>query len=298
MSQKKIHINPAFFSVKKNTTRRASTIERKKKPVVTMKPNKLKKQLLGRIKEYQKRKELDDKYKDEQEDNVDFESEFDKSLGFLQEITRKKTSKNRSTYIDRNKIAVSLELPTELCSLSPPQSNSPIMLKKDSPYGCLKNGTKPTYREWKSKTQSNPPTQQSSVTQPQAMAPVMAPVMAPHSVRQHTLEEIKLQHKQRNEPFVTKRTKTLKYKLGKRGKKVSILIKDRNTRKRVQEEHTQLKKKSMLEIKNYLKQRNLLRVGSNAPNDVIRHMYEQSVLCGDLENMGKDNLVHNFLNDT
>ena len=87
------------------------------------------------------------------------------------------------------------------------------------------------------------------------------------------------------------------YKLGKKGNKVGVLIKDRNTRKRIQEEHTLLKKKSIMEIKNYLKERNLIKVGSEAPNDVVRHMYEQAVLCGDVENMSKDALVHNFLND-
>ena len=294
MSQKKININPAFFSVKNNKTRRTSKIERKKKPEGIMKPNKLKKQLLGRIKEYQKRKEMDNKPQDDQDDGHDFESEFEKSLGFLQEITRKKTSKNKSSYIDRNKIDISLELPAELNNLAPPQSASPITLKKDTPYGCLKNGTKPTYRQWMNKTRDP------SVSIPENMVPLQAPrpLQAPHSVRMDNLEEIKLQHKKRNESYVTKRTKTMKYKLGKRGKKVGILIKDRNTRKRVHEEYTMLKRKSMIEIKNYLKKRNLLRAGSNAPNDVIRHMYEQSVLCGDLENMGNDTLVHNFLNDT
>ncbi len=99
-------------------------------------------------------------------------------------------------------------------------------------------------------------------------------------------------------PKRSKITRTIKYKLGKHANgKVSVLIKNNNTRRRVQTEHAQLKQKSILDIKNHLRSKNLLKVGSEAPNDVLRHIYEQSILAGQIENKSKDTLIHNYFNE-
>ena len=99
-------------------------------------------------------------------------------------------------------------------------------------------------------------------------------------------------------PQRKKVTRTLKYKLGKHANgKVSVLIKNNQTRRRVQTEHAQLKLKSILDIKNHLRSKNLLKVGSEAPNDVLRHIYEQSILAGQIENKAKDVLIHNYFNE-
>ena len=93
-------------------------------------------------------------------------------------------------------------------------------------------------------------------------------------------------------------TRTLKYKLGKHANgKVSILIKNSQTRRKVQTEQALLKQKSILEIKNHLRSKNLLKAGSNAPSDVLRHLYEQSILAGQIENKAKETLIHNYFND-
>jgi hypothetical protein len=98
-------------------------------------------------------------------------------------------------------------------------------------------------------------------------------------------------------PKRKKITRTLKYKLGKHANgKVSVLIKNNQTRRKVQTEHAQLKLKSIIDIKNHLRSNNLLKVGSEAPNDVLRHLYEQSILAGQIENKAKDTLIHNYFN--
>ena len=63
--------------------------------------------------------------------------------------------------------------------------------------------------------------------------------------------------------------------------KMSILIKNNNTRRKIKKEHGLLKQKPLGEVKKYLYDRNLLKIGSTAPNDVIRTLYEQSILAGE-----------------
>ena len=96
-----------------------------------------------------------------------------------------------------------------------------------------------------------------------------------------------------------KRTIRRKYTLGKtaNNRSVGVLIKDRNTRKKVLVAQRDLKKKSINDIKSYLKDHNLIKVGSNAPNDVLRKMYESSMLAGEITNSNSDILLHNLLKD-
>jgi len=92
-------------------------------------------------------------------------------------------------------------------------------------------------------------------------------------------------------------TRTVKYKLGKHSNgTVSVLIKNSQTRRKIQTEHALLKQKSILDVKNFLRGKNLLKVGSAAPNDVLRQIYEQSILAGQVENKSKDTLIHNYFN--
>ena len=58
-----------------------------------------------------------------------------------------------------------------------------------------------------------------------------------------------------------------------------------------------LKQKSIADIKVYLRSKNLLKVGSDGPNDVLRQLYENAILAGDVTNKSKDTLIHNYFND-
>jgi hypothetical protein len=121
---------------------------------------------------------------------------------------------------------------------------------KDKPYGNLKNGTKPTYKQI---------------------------------------------HDQDN-PIILEKEVKKTFKLGKndKTKTISILIKNNKTRKKVEDAKTEHKKKTIPTIKNYLKDKNLIKFGTTAPSKLLREMYETSELCGGVLNQNKDILIHNF----
>ena len=250
---------------------------------------------------------------------------------------------------------VNIDLPKELEEFSVPQDpqiilSRPYNVDNNVPYGCLKGGIKPSYKDW-NKTQKN-----MIVTDPK-LSVVINPIVSERENRLNNLKS-KIKEKQSinglqtyitttpqienntianntianntianntianssinntinnavvntTSPIITggeqnkqflKRTIRKKYILGKtkNNRSVGILIKDRNTRKQVLTAQRELKKKSINDIKTYLKDHNLIKVGSNAPNDVIRKMYEASMLAGEITNSNSDTLLYNLLKD-
>ena len=100
-----------------------------------------------------------------------------------------------------------------------------------------------------------------------------------------------------NIPKINRLTRKKKYLLGKlKGKnKISILLKNNKTQKNIKEEIALLRKKDIGFIKNYLYEKNLIKRGSEAPNDILRKMYEDSILSGNISNSNNNNLVFNYL---
>ena len=277
-----------------------------------------------------------------------------------------------------------LQEPTPLKSAFVSPSDSNIMSMKykpaeDVPYGCLKNGTKPSYRSW-IQTRKN----YDELLQPAAINNVRPPTPPKRntfrdigssvtnattiiSEREQRLEQIKnklnrIQDMENGskpeykelkstlevlEPFnidktaaiaatkmtldplvpfddkkteivdvptlkeeakipkgpelknYIKRTIRRKFTLGRSDKlrKVSVLLKDTQTRKNVIESQKELKKTNMTDIRRYLRQHGIIKVGSTAPNDVLRKTFESAMLAGEITNLNKDVLLHNFLNE-
>lgn len=170
---KTISINPSLFSIGK-TRKKQTSGPKPPKIVPIISPNNLKKKLLGRIKEH-KQKEIQNKTTNpsnpsKSDQPTDFNNEFNESIEYLQSLTtQKKETENKirqRNALERRTVknhfamhqdhpTVNIELPTELQLVEPVLPNETTIPNHPTvPYGILKGGTKPTYRQW-AKTQRN-----------------------------------------------------------------------------------------------------------------------------------------------
>jgi len=176
----------------------------------------------------------------------------------------------------------SLSTSSNFKSNIPIESSNTIKENKsqDVPYGCLKGGSKPTYRTYHNKTLKN------------------------RSFIKNNKDKITINNSNKLKPKSYKKLKQkirktikTKYKLGKNNNnRVSVLIKNNKTRKNIKREQGILKQKPISEIKQYLYDKNLLKIGSTAPPDILRTLYEQSILAGDITNVSSDITLYNFVN--
>ena len=377
MTNKTISINPQLFSMGGSKTRKNK--EKKERTVVTplISPNVLKNKLLKRIKEHKQREteNLDNNKKGESNtslinndinNNSNYADEFSESMNYLQTLSKQKkvdeekinyekkkerdrqrlqnqTIKNYSSLQGGSPI-INIDLPQEL-QIEMPKSSEPVSLTVNSqrdhvPYGILKGGNKPLYRDWTKTQRTN------VVTNPNLAVTIGQNIKSEREMRLNNLRD-KLKMKQlikdeqslltqnliqkpnldnnvitvnsninqnqnqnpnvmlnSNEEIIgtkkiTKKTIKRKYTLGKSNlkKTVSVLVKDRGTRKQVLNAQKDLKKKSINDIKTYLRDHNLIKVGSNAPNDVLRKLYESAMLAGEITNSNSETLLHNFSKD-
>ena len=112
---KKIVINPSYLKLTQKKR------QKKEKPT-TFKANKIKQAFLEKIKNHQKNKKYGEKFKE----NLEFENEFEKALKYLDKVQVEKKIKKKDPQIN-----------------DPPKKTT-----DDPPWGVLKNGNKPLYRDY------------------------------------------------------------------------------------------------------------------------------------------------------
>jgi len=346
---KPVNINPALFKIsnRKNKTSKATNN-------TVIKPSILKKELLARIKSHRNNKlkekftptssttpssptsltspssptsltssnkklpiKIDNKSKINTIDNDKDADDFSESIDFLKSLSKKKQHNlTKKTNFPLEKTSTNLVTSISFPEVSSSQPTQPIILQNAPVYGCLKNGTLPTFREMKNKTikkshsdsdsdtnsilSINPISLDSDVLDVSNISNVSeeseSVVSLVNDLVPININEFGSQEAKTPEKTLTK-SKTIKYTLGKKDNMVSVLIKNAHTRKNIVDSIARIKETKIADMKKYLKQHNLLKSGSKCPPDVIKKIYEQSFLCGIIKNNNKDNIIQNFLNN-
>ena len=281
-----------------------------------------------------------------------FSSDFDESLKYLMTLTDTPEPKHRAPAFNHNytlkQPSVSAPKSNEMApfihtgsfddrmngavTIFPPRQENAFPPK----WGCMKNGSLPTYRNWKNVTQKKPTSYDQT---PSAM--IQMPSVDSHSngsirpaitVYNEPIKPFQISPTDRFTPtrsiddrkqemramaiatsasaetyiptnryLKQRRTVRRKYALGKSKTqpKISVLISNRTIRNNIMTKTQSFKQVHIDEIKRFLVKKGFIRVGSSAPNDVLRKMYETaSLMCGEIDNHNPDNLLYNYLHNT
>ena len=170
-----------------------------------------------------------------------------------------------------------------------------IFIKEEPPHGCLKNGNKPTFREWATNMLKKPVDAFKNMVGGDSSNDDGA-------TTHHNKDGLNGEFPKTLDPeqvagmrVKIRKTHKKRFRIGKHDDVVGVLLKNKQTQRHIQSQHLTLKQKTIGEIRKYLYEHHLLKIGSNAPPDVLRRMYEDSILTGDVKNTNNDVLLHNFM---
>jgi len=205
-----------------------------------------------------------------------------------------KSDNNTSTTVNSNDTP--LHVPED------PESFLPsIFIKEEPPHGCLKEGKKPTFREWANKMLKKPVDTITNIFSggdggdngggngggngDSSVSNINNNITGGNKIDPENIDGMRVK---------IRKTLKKKYRVGKHDNVVGVLLKNKESQRHIQKQHLTLKNKTIGDIRKHLYDKNLLKIGSNAPPDVLRRLYEDSILTGDVKNTGGNVLVHNF----
>lgn len=208
-------------------------------------------------------------------------------------MKHRKTQKKMEPSILNNNFDEQCSFPSPVIPEMPLETQpepDPISLK-DKPYGVLKNGLKPTFKTW-NKSQKN----MISPTCPTPILEIKPVEIATPEVKIEPPPQILMEPM--NEDIERVEKHPVKVGKSKKNRTVQIWIACHKTRKQKEENHDAIRKTNLTTVKNYLKNHRLIKVGSTAPTNLIRQIYENAKLYGDVTNENKQNLLYNFEKDS
>lgn len=330
--KKRIFINPKLFSldnVSRKKTKPEKVLRIKNDKPVSDKTRK--NQILKRIRENQEKQynslfdgekiKVDIPKKTNEE--TAFESDFDKSLSFMshvadskpKQIAHNRTFKhanNNNNFNDDNdcgvdnalvsSVAVDLPIDFFLPATITETSAIPMSFAKPPEFGCMKNGNLPTRKSLHNTTMKL------SQTGPTIVGSLQT--AEEKQEKQEKLELMRKLHQQQKDAekpkpqIVQRKVKKLLRRTFNLGKdrfrpRVGVLLPNRTIRNNVTTKSFMIKQKPIAEIRKFLLNQGFIKVGSTAPTDVLRKIYESIVMIdGDVKNHNPDNLLYNFFKGT
>jgi hypothetical protein len=259
-------------------------------------------------------------------------NEFDASVEYLLNMTKDAPTDPSPPPVTTATIPITIVQPTHTSTLTPTPTHTPTFIVNNGvtetpKFGCLKNGVLPTYSN-DQKMIKNP--RSDAMNQQNNSNIMVKPIInisnttpltnkdnglktflnmgTPSHTSSHTSSSTHTQYSTNSNETdggsqSTKRysnTKILRrtHRLGKSNKdrKVGVLISNKTIRNQITNKMKQINQIPIGDIKKYLIKKGLIRVGSIAPNDILREMYRSVVmLCGDLQNHNTQNIMYNYL---
>ncbi len=321
---KTISINPELFTLtntkkkskkKKNISNTDSKIKVKPGHTEKQKRKQIRKQHILKFlrqqqeKNYQKllQSENSQVKKNTIKQDDSFNNDFDSSLKYLKSLSENKNHGNNYTVkTNYNKVnrptstLNGLEPIIHKNSFDESHNNETIELKPpqmsrvpEPRWGCMKNGSLPTFKEWKRSTQKIQPDESKALFTNETIPSKTNEIISLMKAKKETIQPKLRTLKQ-------KRTIRRNYKVGKSKifSKVSVLVSNKTIRNNIMSKTQEFKTIPIDVVRRFLIKRGFIRVGSSAPNDVLRKMYETAnLVCGEIENHNSENLLYNFLND-
>ena len=247
---------------------------------------------------------------------TNFQNDFNDTLEYLSMLTKDTEDKKKNETLRRYSTPLpSLPISTSTTDFfEHPQNTEPLYLNSKPnavllscpKYGCLKNGNLPTYRTWMNQTRKMPV---STIGQQQYEKKLEDNIKDLSRIQQQNKLELfkstietKLNNKKQKHYNVPKQKRILRrtFYVG-RSKvfpRISVLVANKTLRSNTQMKTQNLKQIPINEVKNYLLKNGFIKVGTNAPNDVLREMYENTqMICGEIKNHNSENLLYNYFND-
>ncbi|MBC8306195.1 MAG: hypothetical protein H8E55_61845 [Pelagibacterales bacterium] len=286
---KKIAINPEFFKLNNISGKGKKKDKKSKHSADLVKPN-LKKELINKVNEHRKNIQKE-KVKTETKTEVkEISNNIDQSLEYLNNLAKKSVEKKRKK---REKTRHKTMKSTDI--------------KEAPPYSNLKTSNRPTYKQWRKTIKNNEeePAQRGNISFGEGDN-VLTDVRIFEDTfeeRQKKLDDLKnnfvisTPEDPKKKQKVKRKHKTIRRKmtLGKHKNCVGVLIKNKKTRKNIKKEMDTLRKKSMNQIKKYLRKHNLIKIGCAAPESMLRDMFTDIYSSGDVYNKNPEILLHNYV---